>query len=104
MPPTSRLSGTVHDPNGRPVRSASVVLHPFGVGTVTGIAGEFTFQVPPGRFTLQIFAAGHHAQHTGPIEIARGVAHREVLVLEPRTPAPVVRHWREAFGHRASVR
>jgi hypothetical protein len=102
--PSCRLSGVVRDQRGHPVRSALVVLHPSDVGTVTGVAGEFALQLPPGRFRLQVQAAGFHWVTTEELQLSRGAVVRQEIVLTPRSPGMVSTHWRDRLGARASLR
>ncbi|MBK7595040.1 MAG: carboxypeptidase regulatory-like domain-containing protein [Gemmatimonadetes bacterium] len=99
-----RLSGVVRDPSGSPVRSALVVLLPTGVGTVTGVGGEFALHLPPGRFRLQVQAAGYKWEESEELHLSRGAVVRQEIVLTPRHPAANLRPWRERLGPRASLR
>lgn len=102
--PSCRLSGVVRDELGHPIRSALVVLHPMEIGMVTGVAGDFALQVPPGRFRLQVQAAGFRWAESEELQLSRGAVVRQEIVLTPRRPNQPVRQWRERLGPRASVR
>ena len=76
--PSCRLSGVIRDELGHPVRSALVVVHPIDVGMVTGVAGEFAVQLPPGRFRLQVQAAGFRWAESEELQLSRGAVVRQV--------------------------
>ncbi|MEP6591329.1 MAG: carboxypeptidase-like regulatory domain-containing protein [Gemmatimonadota bacterium] len=102
---TSRLSGVVRDPTGRPIRSAELTLLPLGLKAISGVAGEFAIVIPTGgRFTLHVTAAGHVAVSQEELDLPRGAVLRTEVTLAPRQPTPVTRVWRDGMMHRASVR
>lgn len=102
---TARLSGVVRDQGGRPIRSAELTLLPVNLRTVSGVAGEFSFQIPTGgRFTLHVAASGHVPASLEEIDLPRGAVLRQEVTLSPCFPAPVTRVWRDGMAHRASVR
>jgi hypothetical protein len=102
---SARLSGVVRDPSGRPICSAELTLLPVNVRVLSGVGGEFAFQLPTGgRFTLHVAAAGHVAASLEEIDLPRGAVLRQEVTLTPRFPAPVTRVWRDGMAHRASVR
>ncbi|MFT4224421.1 SusC/RagA family TonB-linked outer membrane protein [Dysgonomonas sp.] len=48
----TKISGTVVDKNGEPVISASVVVKGTTVGTITGLDGTFSINIPDGKSSL----------------------------------------------------
>ncbi|MEO5948497.1 MAG: TonB-dependent receptor [Chitinophagaceae bacterium] len=56
------VQGSVKDANGQPVAGASVILDGTKKGTTSDAAGNYTFQVAPGKHTLVISYVGTESQ------------------------------------------
>ncbi len=72
--PDIKVSGQVFDENGETIPGANVIVKGnSGVGTVTGVDGNFTLNVPPGATLLVSFIGyttyEHAVKGTGPIVI-----------------------------------
>ncbi len=53
--PESSISGTVKDPNGKPLQGVSVIIQKSERGTATDEHGNFSFKnLPPGFYTLEL--------------------------------------------------
>jgi outer membrane cobalamin receptor len=76
------VTGTVHSPTGAPIARAQLRLQGSQtVTTVTDAKGDFSAQLPPGRYDLTVVARGYASVtvNTGPI----GEGARLDVVLEP---------------------
>lgn len=71
---TARLTGTVRDPTGRPVRGARAVVWGTAAAATAGEDGSFALGgLPAGTRTLEVRAIGY-ALHRVPVDLAAGRA------------------------------
>jgi outer membrane cobalamin receptor len=76
------VSGNVHAPSGAPIARAELTFHgPVSGKTTTDGRGDFSLQLPPGRYDLTVVARSYAAITVNTGQIAEG-AHIAV-VLEP---------------------
>ncbi|WP_029904322.1 SusC/RagA family TonB-linked outer membrane protein [Prevotella sp. 10(H)] len=78
---TTRISGVVVDNNGEPVISASVVVKGTTVGTVTGLDGEFSINVPSGNNTLVFTLVGMKPVEAKPVQGMKVVMENDEQIL-----------------------
>jgi hypothetical protein len=74
VPTTSRVCGDVHDPLGRPVVGAQVVLRETGATATSDANGRFCLDAAPGEHTLAVMAVGFQPSELAVRADARQVA------------------------------
>ncbi|MGC1380959.1 MAG: TonB-dependent receptor [Candidatus Baltobacteraceae bacterium] len=83
------IGGTVHAPSGAPIAHAALTLRgPKTAETTTDAKGNFSIQLPPGRYDLTVVAHGYAPVTVNTGEIGEGA--RVDVVLEP-SDAPKLR-------------
>ena len=76
------IGGTVQAPSGAPIARAQVTLRgPATAQTTTDVKGNFSVQIPPGRYDLTVVARGYAAVTVNTGEVGDGA--RFDIVLEP---------------------
>ncbi len=83
------VTGNVHSPSGAPISNAELTLRgPKSANATTDAKGDFTIDLPPGRYDLSIVARGYASMTVNTGEIGDGA--RINVVLEP-TDTPKLR-------------
>lgn len=76
------VGGTVQTPSGAPISHAQLVLRgPKTVDATTDVAGNFSVEIPPGRYDLTVVARGYVTVTVNTGDVGEGA--RVVVVLEP---------------------
>lgn len=76
------IGGTVQTPGGAPIAHAQLVLRgPSTANSTTDAAGNFSVQIPPGRYDLTVVARGYATVTVNTGDVTDGA--RVVVVLEP---------------------
>src|SRR5579864_4178572 len=95
---TAALTGSVHDPDGRPVVGANIALteHTTGRMTATTDNGDGVFrllELAPGAYDLRVTATGYETIERDALDLDRGKVVTLELVLHPVAtgPAPASR-------------
>ncbi len=88
----SRVTGTVSDPAGSPVRGAFVTLERRGVAfrtATTDQAGRFAFDlVPPGRYAVLAEQVGYQPVRAASVDANAGVT-TDLAITMPQRPPPI---------------
>jgi outer membrane cobalamin receptor len=76
------IGGTVQTPGGAPIARAAVSLRgPASAHATTDVTGNFSVQIPPGRYDLTVVARGYATVTVNTGDVGDGA--RIVVVLEP---------------------
>lgn len=84
-PPKGILKGTILDENGQPLPGATVYIIEIQNGASTDYNGNFTLNVPPGTYTVEISFVSYQKQQLTKVVIVSGKTTPLTVKLQPET-------------------